>query len=71
MPCAIARAFGTHGFQQHTLPVQRQWLIANDVALRGMELFAAEVLPALDRQASSPSPFENAGNEPALQGVNS
>lgn len=46
-------------------------LIANDVALRGMELFAAEVLPAFDRQASSPTPSENAGNEPALQGVNS
>ncbi|WP_404933974.1 LLM class flavin-dependent oxidoreductase [Nitratireductor sp. L15S-10] len=44
-------------------------LIANDVALRGMELFATEVLSAFRQQPSSPPPFENAVNKPAIQGV--
>lgn len=45
-------------------------LIANDVALAGMELFAAEVMPALGQPDQTPSPVESAGGMPAMQGVN-
>lgn len=44
-------------------------LIANDVALQGMELFAREVLPHLEGQLPSSSTSDNAAYEPAFQGV--
>ena len=57
----------TNAFRSNA-EISANGLIANDVALQGMELFAREVLPHLEGQLPSSSTSDNAAYEPAFQG---